>query len=73
MADMTASARPSEITIQAVVIRCDCGEPASHPDAPCPAGRPVDLGRIAYWHRNPIRRLVYWLARRAPRHRPTQE
>lgn len=44
-----------EGSIQAVVIRCGCGDPARiHPgDNPCPTPRAMeDLGTISYWHRD---------------------
>lgn len=48
-----------EATIEATIIRCRCGNPASHPDAVCPQGVAVPLGVVSYYHRNPLRRL-WW-------------
>lgn len=47
--------------IDAVVIRCGCGNPDSHKGEVCPKGKPVNLGTIAYFHRNPLRRLAWEL------------
>lgn len=43
-----ARSRPREMIIDAIVIRAD--------------GSREDLGRVAYWHRNPLRRL-WWRLR----------
>jgi len=45
MGDLTATGRPIEQSISAVVTRAD--------------GSVEDLGVIAYWHRNPLRRLAW--------------
>jgi len=38
---------PAEITIEAVVIRCGCGDPDSHAGEVCPRPRArEDLGRL---------------------------
>jgi hypothetical protein len=39
--------------IEAVIIRAD--------------GTRVNLGTIAYYHRNPLKRLIYWLKTRIKR------
>lgn len=54
-----------QASVEAVVIRCGCGDPLRvHPDGPCPTPRAVeDLGTVAYWHRNPLWRLLYRIAR----------
>lgn len=63
MPSVTVAASTKEASIQAVVIRCGCGDPASHPDAVCPRPRATeDLGTIAYYHKNPLRRWL-WAAR----------
>jgi hypothetical protein len=47
-------------SIKAVVIRCGCGNPASHPDAPCPTPLKLeDLGTVAYFSRNPLRQAAW--------------
>lgn len=47
-------------SIEIVVIRCGCGNPASHPDGPCPTPRKrEDLGIVAYSHRNPLRQAAW--------------
>ena len=56
-----------EIEWQAVIIRCGCGDPDSHngkrgPASPCPTPRGMeDLGVVAFWSRNPFKRLAWWL------------
>lgn len=47
MSDLTATGRQVERSISAVVTRAD--------------GTVEDLGVIAYWHRNPLRRLAWRL------------
>lgn len=47
-------------SIEAVVIRCGCGNPASHAGEPCPTPRKhEDLGTIAYFSRNPLRQAAW--------------
>lgn len=48
----------------ATVVRCTCGEPASHVGVPCPVGRVEQLGMIQFYHRNPLRRWLWWLSQR---------
>lgn len=45
MSELMAQGKPRETTIEAVIIRAN--------------GDVEDLGVVAYWHRNPIRRL-WW-------------
>jgi hypothetical protein len=47
---MDAKAKAREASIEAVVIRGD--------------GSREDLGTIAYWHRNPVRRLWWHMKRK---------
>lgn len=49
MSIMSATTGASQITVEARVIRAD--------------GTVEDLGQIAYWHRNPLKRLA-WRIRR---------
>jgi hypothetical protein len=48
---------PAEVTIEAVVIRCGCGDPTSHAGAVCPRPRArEDLGRLqddGTWEKQP--------------------
>jgi hypothetical protein len=44
---MFAGLKAKEASIEAVVIRAD--------------GTRQNLGRVSYWHRNPLRRLLWWL------------
>ena len=56
--------RAREAVIEARVIRCGCGEPAAHIGSICPRPRRIeDRGAVAYWHKNPLRRLAWRLAR----------
>jgi hypothetical protein len=64
MADMNAAGRVKQFSVEAVVIRCACGNPASHLDALCPVGVVEDHGTVSYYHRNPLMRLRYWWLRR---------
>jgi hypothetical protein len=61
---VVTNAKAREASISAVVTRCGCGKPASHLGAVCPHPSAVtDLGVIAYWHRNPLKRAWHWLRR----------
>ena len=62
MTDMTAQ-QPISTSVSAVVVRCTCGNPASHAGAVCPQGKTQDMGVISYWHRNPLRRLAWRVKR----------
>ncbi len=61
MSGMEVPINAESAQIDAVVIRCGCGNPASHAGQVCPMGIPVELGTIAYFHRNPLRRLAWEL------------
>jgi hypothetical protein len=51
-----------EASIAAVVVRCGCGDPASHLASACPKPRAVeDRGTVSYWHRSLWRRLLFKL------------
>jgi len=46
------------------VIRCGCGDPDQHLGSVCPRPREVEqLGTVAYWHRNPLKRLWWRVGR----------
>jgi hypothetical protein len=47
---MNVLGRPREMSISAVVIRAD--------------GSRVDLGTVAYWHRNPLKRFWWFITRK---------
>ena len=56
-------------SVEGIVIRCTCTaaqklSPAWHgtQGLPCPQGQTVDLGVIAYWHANPLRRWAWRLS-----------
>ena len=53
--------QPQAVSVEAVITRCGCGEPAQrHPGAACPQPRRVErLGVVALWHRNPLRRVGF--------------
>lgn len=58
--------------VEAVVTRCGCStsvEQARHiaANVPCPSGVTEDLGTIAYYHSNPLRRLGWSLFRSGSR------
>ena len=47
-----------EVSIEAEVIRCTCGNPQSHVPNPCPQGVSEGNKVVAYWHKNPIKRAI---------------
>lgn len=49
MAKLRVSPQTKEATLRAVIIRAD--------------GTRVELGTVAYYHRNPLRRLLYQVRR----------
>lgn len=49
MSIRSATAGTSQVTVEAKVIRAD--------------GRVEDLGAVAYWHRNPIKRAAWRIKR----------
>lgn len=51
MTGMDAAAKPREVSMHAVVIRAD--------------GTREDLGTIAFWHKNPLRRLWWRITHRS--------
>jgi hypothetical protein len=61
-------ARPEvkRASVEAQVIRCGCGNPASHVGAHCPRPRKVEnRGVVSYWHRNPLKRWWWSFTGRA--------
>jgi hypothetical protein len=56
-----------EVAIEAVVIRCGCGDPDSHngrrgPATTCPLPRAVEQrGTVSYWHKSWWRRTWFKL------------
>lgn len=48
--------QPTMVSVSAVVIRAD--------------GRREELGELAYWHRNPLRRVLWALKQRLAGRRP---
>jgi hypothetical protein len=59
------TARPRMQSVSAVIIRCGCGAPLTHVGQACPSPRTREaLGTVAYWHRNPLKRLWYRLTKR---------
>lgn len=54
----------AEISLEAVVIRCGCGDPDSHFGATCPTPRErEDLGVVAFTSKDPLRMLQWRLGR----------
>jgi len=51
MSLITAQAS-SQASLQAVVIRCKCGDPASHTGETCPAGQAEQQGTISFHHKD---------------------
>lgn len=51
LSDLSAKGQVKEASIEAVVIRAD--------------GTREDLGTIAYWHKNPVRRLLWRITKRS--------
>lgn len=58
MSEMKATAPVRSAELSAVVLRCRCTNPASHAGQPCPLARAEELGKIAFWHKNPVLRLL---------------
>ena len=63
---VATSQSAKQAAVEAVVVRCGCGDPDSHSklNRPCPNPRQVEnKGTIAYYHRNPIIRMIYRIFR----------
>ena len=57
---MTDAIAYKEAEIQLTIVRCGCGNPASHPNAICSTPRSAtNLGIVAYISRNPLKRLLW--------------
>lgn len=65
MSMITVSSAVESASISAMVTRCTCGNPSLHIPDPCPGGRAEDHGVIAYYHKNPLRRLLWWMRKRS--------
>ena len=62
---MTAGVAPAQATMEATILRCNCGAaPGTHFGADCPSPLRIPLGTIAYHHKNPLKRLLYRIYRR---------
>ncbi|MEY4760829.1 MAG: hypothetical protein RLZZ200_685 [Pseudomonadota bacterium] len=61
MGKMVTVANVREASIEAVVYRCRCGTPSAHPDNVCPVATSEPRGTVAYYHRNPLRRLRWFI------------
>lgn len=81
-----SAVQTTEASINAVILRCGCGDPDSHNGLlcnckgkgcdfcarPCPKLlRVEDLGTVSYYHRNPWFRFVYWFRRYILRRKET--
>lgn len=54
----------SKVEIEAVIIRCNCGDPSSHLGRVCPTpGQVEDYGIVSYDHPRAINRAVWRLSR----------
>ena len=63
--EMAVPTNVQESSLEAIVIRCGCGDPSSHLGTVCPTPRSrEDLGVIAYYHRNPLRRWAWMFNKR---------
>jgi hypothetical protein len=61
---MKTNAPCNEMQLNMVVTRCGCPPGIEHPGEVCPRPRKIeDLGTVAYYHRNPLRRVFYRLVR----------
>ncbi len=61
MPTLSSGSHVVEERVEAVVLRCGCGDPLSHAlkGLPCPKPLRVEnLGTVAYWHTNPFRRFL---------------
>jgi hypothetical protein len=66
MATVHVKSPARRATIEAVVTRCGCGNPAGHAGRVCPNPRQVEnRGVVSFYHRNPFKRLWWKLTRRA--------
>ena len=64
MSNVGTAQRAEQMAIDATVIRCGCGRPAQHAGQVCPRPNIENLGTVSYYHRNPLKRLTYYLKRR---------
>lgn len=61
----TGSKSVVQSSMEAVVLRCNCGAaPGTHFGAQCPSPLRIPYGTVAYWHRNPLKRLWYLFYRK---------
>jgi hypothetical protein len=51
---LSGSAQPTEISIEATILRCTCGKPDDHRGQVCPQAKVIPLGIVSYRHRNPL-------------------
>lgn len=65
MADIIVPTNTRMAEVSAIVTRCACGAPKSHAGAVCPRGIVVDYGKLAYYHKNPLRRFAWRIYRAA--------
>jgi len=57
---MKANEGVKEASFKAIILRCTCKpEKMKHSGKPCPRAKAVDLGVVSYYHKNPIRRLIW--------------
>lgn len=60
----TTDSHIEEIQLEATVIRCTCGAPASHAGRVCPQGRIEPHGIVADYYKSRWKRFRVWLARK---------
>lgn len=64
-AEVRATAAPRMTEMKITVMRCKCGDPASHKPNPCPQGiADHSATRILRKYSNPLRQLAWNLFRR---------
>jgi hypothetical protein len=57
--DLNANTQVEEASIEAVVLRCTCGQPESHTGQACPQAQREDHGIVSYFNRNPIKQVIW--------------
>lgn len=65
MSELNAVGGVQQASAEAVVIRCGCGYPMSHPGAACPKPLQIDnLGTIAYYNKSQWKMLLWKIKQR---------
>ena len=71
------ASQPASVAVSGKRIRCTCTDEQKaaadwhgRRNVPCPVGRVEDLGELAFWHRNPLKRWAWRLGQLVRRRRP---